>query len=306
MDAPEAAARIRIELGNEWLHFPKVTTTRPKRLFHYTSHAGLLGIVETGRLWATNIQYMNDSSELDYGMSMTRSHLRCLSAEGMPGVVREFLGRGERMLDLPVLLPDRQFYAFCFCQDPDLLSQWRAYADRGGGYAIGFDTDDLTNAVIKGRLSLFPVEYGPGSNWELLVHDIGALCDALTRCVGLWPDDETILLSAACDDLRLALIFRIFWSKHPGFCEEKEWRILASYDSNDQPRIRFRQGQATLVPYVELDLSYPGGPDRLPICEVVHGPTAHPKLASQALDWLFKKHGFRVPEIRGSSIPLRV
>ena len=34
-----------------------------------------------------------------------------------------------------------QFHSFvsCFCQSGNLLSQWRAYADKGGGYCIGFD-----------------------------------------------------------------------------------------------------------------------------------------------------------------------
>lgn len=32
-------------------------------LYHYTSLSGLKGIVETGKIWATNILYLNDSEE---------------------------------------------------------------------------------------------------------------------------------------------------------------------------------------------------------------------------------------------------
>jgi hypothetical protein len=145
MDSLEAAAKIRIDLSTRsWLRFPDRTKAKPSRLFHYTSQAGLLGIVTSNVLWATNALYLNDSSELDYGLSVARKRLRSMA--GGTDLVREFLRRADLLLDLPGLLPGRNFYACCFCEDPDLLSQWRAYADRGGGYAIDFATEDLTRA----------------------------------------------------------------------------------------------------------------------------------------------------------------
>src|SRR5580704_18331101 len=46
MDSQEAEARIHIELSTlSWLGFPDRTRPSPTRLFHYTSQAGLLGIV---------------------------------------------------------------------------------------------------------------------------------------------------------------------------------------------------------------------------------------------------------------------
>jgi hypothetical protein len=52
-------------------------------------------------------------------------------------------------------------YITCFCEDGDLLSQWRGYADPGG-YAIGFDAAELEECVREYRtcLGLFPVQYG--------------------------------------------------------------------------------------------------------------------------------------------------
>jgi hypothetical protein len=37
--------------------------TRPPVIYHYTTQRGLLGIIENRELWATNILYMNDSTE---------------------------------------------------------------------------------------------------------------------------------------------------------------------------------------------------------------------------------------------------
>jgi len=103
-------------------------------------------------------------------------------------LVEEFLRRGHGLLELDVLVPGYQFYACCFCEDPDILSQWRTYANRGGGYAIGFDTEDLTCAGVKLNLSLFPADYGSGSNKELLAHDVNSLCEALTQCAKTHPE----------------------------------------------------------------------------------------------------------------------
>ena len=306
MDLQEAIERIQIELtGGTWLAFPPPERPRPTRLFHYTSQAGLLGILTSKVLWATNVLYLNDSSELLYGRSQARQILRRSRGGYFSTVIGEFLSRGENFLDMSTLVPDRQFYVFCFCEKPDLLSQWRSYADRGGGCAIGFDTSALTRAVLKQKLSLYPVDYGPGMNSKLLTDDITALTRALDVCTQKWPGNEEVLISAACEHLKLALIFRVFWLKHPGFAEEQEWRILAEFASRDLSAVRFRQGNTTLVPYVELNLSPPDQGEKLPICEIIHGPSMHPTLAAQALDWLLKSNGFADVTLSGSVIPLR-
>jgi len=39
-------------------------------LYHYTSQAGLLGMIDYKQLWFTHIHYMNDSSEYGYAMKL--------------------------------------------------------------------------------------------------------------------------------------------------------------------------------------------------------------------------------------------
>jgi hypothetical protein len=41
----------------------------PPIIYHYTNDAGIKGILETGRLWLTNIFSLNDPSELMHGFS---------------------------------------------------------------------------------------------------------------------------------------------------------------------------------------------------------------------------------------------
>jgi hypothetical protein len=42
--------------------------------YHYTSQRGLLGIIKEKKIWATNIRYLNDEREFDYGIDEV---LRC-------------------------------------------------------------------------------------------------------------------------------------------------------------------------------------------------------------------------------------
>ena len=52
-----------------------VQTTLPEFLFHYTNQMGLLGIVDNTELWATKINYMNDSTEFYTALQMAEERL---------------------------------------------------------------------------------------------------------------------------------------------------------------------------------------------------------------------------------------
>ena len=48
----------------------------PEYLYHYTSQKGILGILQTNKLWMTNILYLNDSSEFTYTLDKERENER--------------------------------------------------------------------------------------------------------------------------------------------------------------------------------------------------------------------------------------
>jgi hypothetical protein len=39
-------------------------------LNHYTTLEGMLGVIKSGAIWASDVRYMNDSSELDYAATL--------------------------------------------------------------------------------------------------------------------------------------------------------------------------------------------------------------------------------------------
>ena len=51
----------------------------PRLLYHYTTQAGLIGILESKSIWATHGLYLNDASELRLGIEMFKQRLADLS-----------------------------------------------------------------------------------------------------------------------------------------------------------------------------------------------------------------------------------
>ncbi|WP_157998933.1 DUF2971 domain-containing protein [Citricoccus sp. CH26A] len=77
---------------------------------------------------------------------------------------------------------------------------------------------------------------------------------------------------------------------------------------NDIVDVRFRQSSLGLVPYVEIPLLDTEGnfDGRLPLWQVIQGPTSHPELALDSLRMYLNSCGYGEPtEVLPSDIPLR-
>ena len=288
-------------------------TTRPvpSRLYHYTNAGGLLGIIEHNKLWATHIDYLNDASELRYARGLVEAALSRYEQAGGSAPVREFVRRTRDMFDVSKTM---DVFVSCFCEEGDLLSQWRGYAQAGEGYSIGVDGDLL--GQIGGGLNFFfgNVLYDREAQDE-------TINDILSRCVegvneltaGLSAGDASPLVYEFCRIFRRAIWYPLVTFKDAMFAEENEWRTIEiMHRTETDKRVRFRSAASKLVPYIELDFSnmQPVPPyqqiGKIPIREVFHGPTLNPDLSVRALHLLLTKYGYADAEVKGSRIPLRL
>jgi hypothetical protein len=136
-------------------------------VFHYTDINGLLGILSSGTLFATDYRYLNDATE---GSSIRGHMMRIFEAEIgriMPDLIsKKFLKKeyyeelgtrgnpleAERLYGAFIRAINNvsPFFVLSFCRHEKdtqeyrhgLLSQWRGYAD-SGGVAIEFDESGL-------------------------------------------------------------------------------------------------------------------------------------------------------------------
>lgn len=142
----------------------------PAPLYHYTTGQGLLGLLQGGRLWATNAHFLNDPSEIQYGTRLVQEELesalrqhkadvKTMEGEGfLKRLISEFFVASYKVPEiqkwskeaLRVFETQGEPYITCFCPKGDLLSQWRGYGSSGCGYAVGFDSAKLAHFALDG------------------------------------------------------------------------------------------------------------------------------------------------------------
>jgi hypothetical protein len=130
----------------EWweTHYQKM----PEYLYHYTTGGGLVGIFASNKIWASNVLYMNDRSEVLYGIDLAKSIISDEKKQATAQTTKDFLTGLENMLDPTRWLFD--FYAACFCAKDDVLSQWRGYGGMGNGYALAVFPEELEKGSGNG------------------------------------------------------------------------------------------------------------------------------------------------------------
>lgn len=135
-------------------------------VYHYTSAAGLAGIVDGRRdanvsrrltFFASDVLGMNDLTELAFGLDIVRRHVVRLADGGGPQsqFFQKWLPVLEKYLAAPTLESLQQAPRACVCAtsfttSDDLLSQWVTYGS-GGGFAIGLEAQTLRSGIYTGH-----------------------------------------------------------------------------------------------------------------------------------------------------------
>ena len=149
-----------------WAEWEAMHRSRPAILYHYTAAEGLLGMLQSHQIWATNVRFMNDRSELDYGIRLVR---RVFEEEEFVGKLppRDLPRFAKKKAAIQLMLDDAEkkttHFAISFCEKENLLSQWRGYGQSGSGFALGFQADRLSEFVAEQRTgsNLRPEEFVP-------------------------------------------------------------------------------------------------------------------------------------------------
>ncbi|WP_347888306.1 DUF2971 domain-containing protein [Nitrosomonas europaea] len=118
-------------------------------------------------------------------------------------------------------------FLFCLSSEPDILSQWRAYANDGTGVAIGFSSSlfprqehfPSTNAVAALNTGLWPVIYEYSKQQAAIRSLFDEARVSPEICVVEGGKPEYQLLGALLAGLSPLL-------KNPAFREEKELRLI--------------------------------------------------------------------------------
>ncbi len=286
---------------------------KPKTLYHYTSLEALVAIVNSKRVRASNIRFLNDESESLWLKQHVVSLLKEKSAfKPSMNYLTQIIADIESR-------PLQALFVASFTEKADDLSQWRAYCPLGLGVSIGFSTKCLSEQWIANPKDGEPFflgtflkkvrYYSPTHKTEL-----EAAVDSL---LGRQPEAIEHTLQSVLDvppDLRmipawLEVVSPFF--KHDAFAGEAEWRKVVSKDYRLMPGQQFRQGKSTLIPFIEIMLDVrTAGVERVPqqtyfIDEVMIGPTPNPELTLEAVLALLATAGHSEVLVRNSHIPFK-
>ena len=100
-----------------------------------------MGILRSSTLWATDLAYLNDTSEFQYAQTMISEAVGALQPNPLVAEAIGIVKAHAKELGL-------EMYASCFCEEDDLLSQWRAYSGNDTGYCIQFDWAMLGKCLV--------------------------------------------------------------------------------------------------------------------------------------------------------------
>lgn len=247
-----AAEKAFETFGAEWIQ--KVVTNLSPLLYHYTTVAGMRGIIQSGRMRAHNIGNMNDYTEVRFGAAVMRAHIdRGYAVEPNP-IVCDLFCALRRQLDV---IPLASVFVLSFSPTADEVGMWRLYADRGTGFSLCIPAYKLQQPW-GGYL----IECNYSND------DLDAFCAAALfkpRQVYLEGADAGIMPDP---DAYASLFFRnVVWFgpifKHQVWSDESEWRVVYV-----RPPEHHKRRESDGRTYIEVPAVEDG---RLPIAAICAG-----------------------------------
>lgn len=260
----------------------------PSVLYHYTSASAFVSILTTGELFATDSRYLNDKTELRYSRDVVESAITS-AMKGAHDEAAQAIRSSVADLLAGVRLPS--VYVTSLSADGDLLSQWRAYCERGRGFAIGLSEERLRRLP---RVNIMRVVYDQDEQSKIVI--------ALVQLFR--PAVETAVASGNAARVRelqniVWLPFGVLRSvfKHPAFAEEREYRNFIF----DPVNVQYRATVRGVVPYMALPIR--SDADKVPIARIVVGPCLDSVLQQSSVTGLLASLGHKDVPIEASRVP---
>lgn len=235
----------------------KLVSEEYPELMHYTTVAGLAGIVTSGRLWATHASFLNDREEMTHFFDkrlqeIAETELRRLTEllkqkkgfsskpamdEELEKALKEEAVRIVEILRR-VTLSFNQPYIFSMSgthdpriQQNGLLSQWRGYGG-DGGYSIIFDTKKLESLLTKEAKSY---QYQLFQWADVFYYGLEPISQPSTEDVVKMEEKVSLGVSKMAQGENVEIVEGFYEAisslsclyKHWGFQEEHEVRVVA-------------------------------------------------------------------------------
>lgn len=289
-----------------------------RRFVYYTSAETALRVLKNKEIWLRNALTMNDFMEVEHGFECLNS-----AYKGEPGErLQKALdacheGLAQELLDhFNAWLPGIRHDTYIACVSEHLpdedksgrLSMWRAYGG-SNGVAIVINGD-----VMFGEGTALGAFSSPCAYWT--PEQMGA---ELTRIAARISEHKAYVAGLERSKVKGTLFemyrFAVLSTKHPGFSEEREWRVIASPLIHTDSLLTSAVETIRGVPQIVQKLHFENHPDKglvgLALPDLLHrviiGPCEFPLVIRRAIHEVLLGSGIEAPgdRIFVSDIPLR-
>lgn len=267
------------------------------KLYHYTSQAGLLGMMDSKSLWFTDMLYMNDSEEYHYAAAVVKEIIeKNYDKYLMSGLTNQYYLRSKHL------------FTFSLSAKRDTLSQWRGYCPNGG-YSIRFTENDLADLISRPYLKFKKCIYNKEDIEKLVLEQI-----VMTTEENYYKMMETDISRESSGKARSGMPYEIAkraynflpFIKHPSFEEEEEWRFVTDTTQDSEHEMMFsqqlkaREGKNSLIPYIAIPIGSQEETKKFCLDEIIVSPTPLPELSRNVCQSLFPD-----AKVDSSAIPYR-
>ncbi len=220
--------------------------SEPRLLYHYTSYQSVFNIINSKKLWTTQIQYLNDETEFKYAGRIARKILNSKLSLELSDDDNFFY---SQLLEKASFDHGANTFIFSLSEESDLLSQWRGYC-KESGIAMGFNYIKLEKLSQNQKYVLLPCIYNISEQKKIINSTIED-CKKIhieNKNNENYPESFWGVFNA-----RFSFIAKFI--KHSTFQEEKEWRLVGGPFNTYDDKYKMRPIKNMLLPYYEFDLS---------------------------------------------------
>lgn len=286
---------------------------------HYTSADAAMHIINSKIIRLRNFHVMNDYSEVSYGNALVDyvwndtdvgSDLKKFLDDSFPEISGEIF---TKYLEMAGARNSSTFMTALTEHDTShhegrygRLSMWRAY---GGdtNVALIFKSGMILEDNSTEHLNISPVLYADKDMF------LSKFADVVSVVLNSGALIKTAPRTEACRLFATALHYAAVSTKHPGFSEEREWRVLycpGVVGRGSLPTDIITVGgipQRIALLNLETVFSNNGGGFLDFLHEIIIGPTAYPWPLWDALVEVLTKNGFKNASqmVKISNTPLR-
>lgn len=196
----------------------------PKIIYHYCNTDTFVKTINNSTIRLHNVTKSNDSKEVVYIKPLLVETLDRIRKYYNSQVTNE-----ESKIEYPIIThlvdnyfeqSSRIYFAMCFSCNPDKLSQWERYADRGRGVAIGFDSKCLSKLQATNSGYIF----------SRVVYGLNELANELNkRTDDLLSNGKFLNIEDFNNYVRTMLHCLSYYAplyKNAYFKDEEEWRLV--------------------------------------------------------------------------------